>query len=78
MRPRLIVFLEAQSGELMRRICSRRRPGEDHLTAEQLERIHRALSEELGRTDQGPVLRLENQEPDAAIEEVLAALQAMK
>jgi 2-amino-4-hydroxy-6-hydroxymethyldihydropteridine diphosphokinase len=77
-RPRLIVVLEAPTGELLRRIRARRRRGENHLTAEQLDRIGRALADQLGRPDRGPVLTLNSGDPEAAIEEGTAALQAMK
>jgi len=77
-RPKLIVLLEAPAEELLRRVQLRGRRGERTLTARQLERIARAIADRADRPDQGPVMKLSAEDPDRILEEVHAAMQAMR
>jgi 2-amino-4-hydroxy-6-hydroxymethyldihydropteridine diphosphokinase len=76
-RPKLIVVLEAPVEQLRRRIQQRGRPGEQDLAEEILVEIHRAILAQAARPDQGPVLRLVNEDPEPAVDELLAAIQSM-
>ncbi len=77
-RPRLVVLLESSGQRLRQRVLRRGRACERGLTAADLERIGRAIDRQARRPDVGPVLRIGNDDPGAALEEVAAALQAMK
>jgi 2-amino-4-hydroxy-6-hydroxymethyldihydropteridine diphosphokinase len=77
-RPKLIVVLDLPAERLLERVRGRGRRGEQRLSAEQLERIGRAILDQAGRPDQGPVLRLGDDDPDAMLGEVLAAAEAMQ
>ena len=77
-RPKLIVLLEAPAEELLRRVQQRGRRGEQTLTEQQLERISRAIADRADRPDQGPVMKLSAEDPDRILEEVHAAMQAMR
>ena len=77
-QPKLIVLLDAPLEHLLDRIRRRGRPCEVGLGPEVLERIRRAILDRAGRPGCGPVLRLAFDEPRRAMDEVLAALEAMK
>lgn len=72
-RPRLIVLLDVPAEELLDRVRGRGRSCERRLTVEQLERIRREVAEQAGRSGLGPVLRLQSDDHDTIIAEVLAA-----
>ncbi|NQU21839.1 MAG: 2-amino-4-hydroxy-6-hydroxymethyldihydropteridine diphosphokinase [Candidatus Nealsonbacteria bacterium] len=76
-RPKLIVLLEAPAEELLRRVQRRGRPGEQTLTAQQLQRIARAIADRANRPDQGPVMKLAAEDTNRILDEVHAAMQAM-
>jgi 2-amino-4-hydroxy-6-hydroxymethyldihydropteridine diphosphokinase len=75
-RPRLIVLLETPAEEVLRRLGSRL--GSPAWTAEQVERTAAAIAAAAREPGQGPLLRLPGADPDAAVTEVLAALEAMR
>jgi len=77
-RPKLIVLLQAPADELLRRVRHRGRRCERTLTAQQLERIARAIADRTARPDQGPVMKLPADDPDRMLDEVHAAMQAMQ
>lgn len=76
-RPRLIVLLDASAQELRRRVLHRGRPCERELREEQLEQIRLEIAAEAARPDHGPLLKLADADPDRALEEVSAAVDAM-
>ena len=76
-RPRLVVLLESTGRQLHDRVLRRGRACERGLTADTLERIARAVDRQTRRPDVGPVLRVESENWEAAVEEVSAALDAM-
>jgi 2-amino-4-hydroxy-6-hydroxymethyldihydropteridine diphosphokinase len=76
-QPRLTVFVDAPTPELLGRIRQRNHPGEDRLTAETLDRIRSSLQTELSQPDRGPVLRLAGGDLVLAVEQLRAAIQAM-
>ncbi len=76
-RPRLTVLLRAPLEVLLARIQARGRPGEEVLTFEHLGRIERALEDQAAAAE-GPVLRLDACDKEAAIVELTAAVEAMK
>ncbi len=77
-RPKLLVLLDAPLEELRERIRRRGRPCEQGLSPDVLERIRRAILDLAGRPGVGPVLRLAYDDPQAALVEVLAAIEAMR
>ena len=77
-RPRLTVLLRAPLETLLARIQARGRPGEELLTIEQLQRIQRALENQVDQAAEGPVLRLNALDKTAAVVELTAALEAMR
>jgi 2-amino-4-hydroxy-6-hydroxymethyldihydropteridine diphosphokinase len=77
-RPKLIVLLDAPPEELHRRVQGRGRPGEQRLTVQQLGRIREAIRARAALPDQGPILRLTNDDFDLVLTEVLAAVDAMQ
>ena len=76
--PKLIVLLECSGAELHRRVVGRGRPFERGLSEGRLEQIGLAIAEQTTAPDQGPVLRLTSDDPQAVFEEVLAAVEAMQ
>jgi 2-amino-4-hydroxy-6-hydroxymethyldihydropteridine diphosphokinase len=76
-RPRLTVLLRAPMDILLARIRARGRAGEEVLTVERMERIEHAL-EERAATAEGPVLKLDAMDKEAALRELLAAVEAMR
>lgn len=76
--PKLTVLLDAPADRLLDRIRRRGRRCELELGAEVLERIRRAILARAGQPGRGPVLRLTYGEPEAALDEVVAAVDAMK
>ena len=77
-RPKLVVLLDAPAEELLRRVRERGRACERRLTAEQLERLRRTLSEERRKPDVGPVLLAGGNDREGIFAEVLAAVRAME
>jgi predicted kinase len=75
-RPRLIVLLEPPAEVVLRRLGSR--SGSPAWTAEQVERTAAAITTAAREPGRGPLLRLPGTDPDAAVTEVLAALEAMR
>lgn len=75
-QPMLTVLLDAPAETLLGRLRARGRACEQGVTLDQLERIRRAILEEVGRPDVGPVLRLSNDDHDATLAEALAAVRA--
>jgi 2-amino-4-hydroxy-6-hydroxymethyldihydropteridine diphosphokinase len=76
-RPRLTLLLDAPADELWTRVRRRGRACERPLTAESLERIRRAILEQMETPDVGPVLRLAGDAETIAAEAV-AALRGME
>ncbi len=76
-QPRLTVFVDAPTQQLLHRIRQRKRPGEHRWTAEMLDRIRSSLEIELSQPDRGPVLRLAAGDHGPAVEQLRAAIQAM-
>lgn len=77
-RPKLIVLLDAPSDQLLKRIRRRGRRCERRLTAALLERIRQAILAQASRPGQGPVLRLTGDDLARNLDEVSAAIDAMK
>jgi deoxyadenosine/deoxycytidine kinase len=76
--PKLTVVLDVPATELRRRVLARGRPYEQQLTLEQLEQIREAILRQASAADLGPVLRLESDQGEGALEEVLAAMRGME
>lgn len=76
-RPKLIVLLDLAADGLLERIRRRGRPCELGLSREQLEQIRQSILLQAAQPNQGPILRLTNQDVEATLPEVLAAVQAM-
>ncbi|MFH1921291.1 MAG: 2-amino-4-hydroxy-6-hydroxymethyldihydropteridine diphosphokinase [Planctomycetota bacterium] len=77
-RPKLTVLLDAPSDQLLERIRRRGRRCERRLTVGLLERIRQTILTQASRTGQGPVLRLTDDDPARNLDEVSAAIEAMK
>ncbi len=77
-RPKLIVFLDAEPQRLRRQVIRRGRPCEQGLGEEQLGQIGRAILARATRPGQGPVLRIRDDDPQRILDEVLAAVEAMQ
>lgn len=77
-RPRFVALLDAPSEELHRRIAQRGRPYERGIGVERLERIREEILAQIAQENTGPVLRLENVSRQEALDETLAAMQAMQ
>jgi len=76
-RPRLTVLLHAPLDTLLASIRTRGRRGEELLTIEQLRRIELALDHQAAAAE-GPVLRLDASDKEAAVAELVAAIEAMR
>jgi 2-amino-4-hydroxy-6-hydroxymethyldihydropteridine diphosphokinase len=76
-RPRLTVLLAAPIETLLARIRDRGRAGEEVLTAERLQLTERELQLRAAAAD-GPVLKLNALDHEAALAESLAAVEAMR
>jgi 2-amino-4-hydroxy-6-hydroxymethyldihydropteridine diphosphokinase len=76
-QPKLIVLLDAPADQLLSRVRRRGRRCERPLTAERLERIRRAMQEQAGRPQLGPVLHARG-DTEAVFAEVLAAARGME
>jgi 2-amino-4-hydroxy-6-hydroxymethyldihydropteridine diphosphokinase len=77
-RPKLTVMLDCDPSRLVERTRPRERPGEPHGTQETLARLSEAIRACLRRPDVGPVLTIVDESPGGALQEVLAAVEAMK
>jgi len=83
-QPRLTVLIAepenyGERGEwLLERVRRRGRSYERGLTAELLHKIELAVVRRFKRPDLGPVLRLSGGDPQAALEEIAAAIEAMQ
>ena len=77
-QPKLIVVLDAPAEQLYRQVVRRGRPCERLLQVAQLDRIREAVAAQAAQPNLGPVLRLRGDDWDWAIEEVLAAIEAMR
>jgi 2-amino-4-hydroxy-6-hydroxymethyldihydropteridine diphosphokinase len=76
-RPKFVVWLDAPTEVLLRRIAERGRVYEQHLNAGALDRLRAELERQLAEAAVGPVLRIEASEIDAIAAEVDAAARAM-
>jgi deoxyadenosine/deoxycytidine kinase len=75
--PKLTVFLDAPTDQLLERIETRGRACERRLTEDRMERIREAILAEAGRPGRGPMLRLNTGDPEGILDEVTAAIEAM-
>jgi 2-amino-4-hydroxy-6-hydroxymethyldihydropteridine diphosphokinase len=76
-RPKFVVWLDAPTDVLLRRIAERGRVYEQGLSAESLDRLRAELERQLAHPAVGPVLRIEASEMGAMAAEVEAAAKAM-
>lgn len=76
--PKLTVWLDPPVEAAMSRIRQRAGSHEQSWGADRLERLAAALRRQIEQPDRGPVLRLSQDEPAAAVGEVTAALDAMQ
>jgi 2-amino-4-hydroxy-6-hydroxymethyldihydropteridine diphosphokinase len=76
-RPRLIALLETPAADFLRRLNLPLR-GFGFAFAEEYERRSAALLDAARRPGTGPLLRLPGSDPEAAVAEILAALEAMR
>lgn len=76
-RPKFVVWLDAPTEVLLRRIAERGRVYEQGLNAESLDRLRAELERQLAQVAVGPVLRVEASEIEAIAAEVEAAARAM-
>lgn len=77
-RPRLVVLLQSTGQALHERVVRRGRSCERGLTAEVLERIAMAIDRQTRLPNVGPVLRIAGGSLAAVVDEVSAAVDAMK
>ncbi len=77
-QPRLIVLLDLPGETLRERVRARGRPGEAELFAEQLEAIRQSVRAEATSAGKGPLLVWQDEDLEAACDEVGAALAAMR
>ena len=77
-QPKLTVLLDASTDQLLDRIRRRGRRCERRLTVELLEQIRQAILTQANKPGQGPLLRVGAGEPEWVLEELLAAVEAMK
>jgi len=75
--PKLLVLVDASNAQLLSRIRQRARTGESVLTEEHLEHLRDALRTRAFQSPECPVLELNQPDPDEALQEVLAAVDAM-
>ncbi|MGA2062688.1 MAG: deoxynucleoside kinase, partial [Thermoguttaceae bacterium] len=76
--PKLIVFLDSPAEALMDRIRRRGRKGEQNLNLEQLDRIRQSILDQASQPGLGPVLVTNGADIKSALDEALAAIQAME
>ncbi len=76
--PKLIVYMDAPAEALMDQIRRRGRRGEQYLNPEQLDRIRRSIIDQASQPGLGPVLKTSGIDVQSALNEVLAAIQAME
>ena len=76
--PKLIVFLDSPAEVLMDRIRRRGRKGERYLNMEQLDRIRQSILERASQPGLGPMLVTSGADVESALDEALAAIQAME
>ncbi len=76
-RPKLLVVLDASMDLLLERISRRGRAGERGLPREVLDKIRQAILDRAAQPGLGPILRLAYEDPRPALDEALAAVQAM-
>lgn len=77
LQPRLIVLLRAPLEALLARLRASGRVDRRLLTIEHLRRLEQAL-DDLAAEAEGPVLRLDASDKDAAVSESVAAVEAMR
>jgi 2-amino-4-hydroxy-6-hydroxymethyldihydropteridine diphosphokinase len=77
-RPKLIVVLDGPAIESNREAADRDRLWECNAEVEQRERVREFILDESQAPNVGPILRLRNDDLDAATSELLAAAQAMQ
>ncbi len=83
-QPKLTVVLSEPAAAhkpgdwLVRRVRRRGRDYEANLSSDVLEKIARAVSQQADEPDLGPRLRISAENPQAVIDEVLAAIEAMQ
>ena len=75
--PKLLVLLEAPADELLARVRQRGRPSEQQLSRSQLARLGEEIAVEAARAGQGPLVRLAAGDPEAAVQELVAAIEAI-
>lgn len=78
LQPRLIVLIDLPGELLWQRVQARGRPGEVQLGAERLEEIRQSVRAEATAPGKGPLLVWQDDDLDAACEEVGAAMAAMR
>lgn len=76
-QPKLTVLLDASTERLLDRIRRRGRRCERRLTEGLLEQIRQAILAQANKPGQGPMLRLNGDDPDEPLGDVLAAVEAM-
>lgn len=77
-QPRLIVLIDLPGELLWQRVQARGRPGEAQLGAERLEEIRQSVRAEATAPGKGPLLVWQDDDLDAACDEVGAAMAAMR
>lgn len=77
-QPKLTVLVDAASDRLLERIRRRGRRCERRLTGELLQRIREAVVAQASRPGQGPLLRLADDDLTRNVDEVSAAVEAMR
>jgi len=77
-QPRLIVLLDLPAATLAKRVRARARPGEEGLSTERLEAIRQSVRAEATAAGKGPLLVWQDDDLQAACDEVGAAMAAMR
>jgi len=76
--PKLLVLIEAPAKALPARLRPPDAPGGERWDLEQLDRVGREIAAEAARPGVGPLLRVAPGDPERALEETVAAVEAME
>ena len=77
-RPKLIVLLDLPPQRQRERTLRRGRPYERRLSRSVFDHTAQAILDEIAKPNVGPVLRLTDDDPDAMLAEIVAAVEAMR
>jgi 2-amino-4-hydroxy-6-hydroxymethyldihydropteridine diphosphokinase len=77
-QPKLLILLDAPTETLVDRIRCRGRSGEQYLTSEKLDCIRESICSQALQPGIGPVLKINTDDMESALKEIIAAIKAME